>query len=79
MPSSQNPSNSRPLGSPIDQDTVDLALNALRAFGGELTADQAVRLLPMWRYFASLSAEEIGAILARYPRAGRPERWEPTS
>ena len=74
------PSIPTPNGHPrIDHDTVTMAILALKAFGGELTADQAVRLLPMWRYFSTLSAEEIGAILARFPRAGRVERWEPTS
>ena len=74
------PSIPTPNGHPhVDHDTVDLALKALLAFGGQLTAEQAVRLLPHWTYFDSLSAEEIGAVLAQFPRATRVERWEPTS
>ena len=55
----------------IDHDTVELAVRALRAFDSNLTAERAVRLLPLWQYFSSLSADEIGAILAQFPRAVR--------
>ena len=50
-------------GNPVIQTAVD----ALRAFGGELFRHEAVKLLPMWAHYRQLTSREISAILARIP------------
>jgi hypothetical protein len=50
-------------GNPI----VDMAEQALRAFGDDLTREQARRLLMNWRHTGELSPRERQAVLVRFP------------
>jgi hypothetical protein len=56
-----------------DNHVIDIAENALRAFGHDIDAVTAAKLLPMWRYTSELSDRERRAVLARFvpePEAG---------
>jgi hypothetical protein len=48
---------------------VRQAVEALSAFGGDLSYGQAQRLLPAWRFYSELTDRERTAVLARFPRA----------
>src|SRR5262249_43101966 len=52
---------------------VDLAEQALRTFGDDLTRDQAERLLSMWRYASALTEPEQEALLDRFGAQALPE------
>jgi hypothetical protein len=50
---------------------VDAAFHALTAFGGDLTRPTAAALLPMWRFVDELTADEVTAVLERFPAPQR--------
>jgi hypothetical protein len=45
---------------------ADVAERALRAFGGDVTREQAAMLLTMWKYGADLSPADTTAVLDRF-------------
>lgn len=47
-------------------EVVDVAERALRAFGGELTREQAAMLLTMWKYQSDLTGDDRAAVLGRF-------------
>jgi len=50
---------------------VDLAEQALKAFGGNLTRAQAAALLEMWAWSPTLSTREVAALLDRFADGGK--------
>lgn len=48
---------------------VRKAVEALAAFGGEMSHRQARTLLPLWQHHADLTADERRAVLARFARS----------
>jgi hypothetical protein len=49
----------------IDATTVDIAERALRTYG-DLTREQAAKILPLWRYYRDLTPGERGEVLNRF-------------
>ena len=49
---------------------IDRAEAALRAFGDELSRDDAVLLLAMWQHRLSLTDREVLSVLARFGEPG---------
>lgn len=57
----------RPSEIQVDQHPiVAAAVEALKAFGGDLERESAAMLLPFWRHWWELSEREIAAILDRF-------------
>lgn len=54
-----------------DELAVQLAVNAVRAFGDDLTRAQARRLLSMWRYVGELTWQQRQAVLDAFPEVSR--------
>lgn len=52
---------------------IDVAENALRAFGGNLTRPQAALLITMWKYRSDLTPADTSAVLSRFPTGDRSE------
>ena len=51
-----------------DHTIVDVAITALRSFGGDsLTRERAAMVLTMWRYYKDLTPEDVAAVLRRFP------------
>lgn len=50
----------------IQDDLADIAERALRAFGGEVTREQAAMLLTMWKYQADLTGADRATVLGRF-------------
>jgi hypothetical protein len=50
----------------IQDELADVAERALRAFGGEVTREQAAMLLTMWRYAGDLTPADRTAVLDRF-------------
>lgn len=57
---------------PVNALMVERAVRALRAFG-DLSREEAARVLPLWRYRQSLTDAEVAAVLARFQPAASGE------
>ena len=62
---------SKPAGDPnplpADTDLVRRAVLQLRGFGDDLNQGTVRRLLPYWRHFRELSAQEMLAVVDQFP------------
>jgi hypothetical protein len=50
----------------VPNPAIDTAVQAIRAFGGDLTGFQAARVLPMWTGYPKLTEPDIIEIIARF-------------